>query len=150
MISNFERCQDMQILKVTALYLVWSQEICQDAPSCGQDDLVLYHCSFSAPGIMFPANIKHKVFWTLKILFFKGCSYIPETWGISHVFLRIFPDIIDVFSTPSLHWKKSEAQLTIGAVLAPSLRARRYQCSYGVHSFILGYRLQSLAYLINQ
>ena len=31
--------------------------------------------------------------------------------------------------------KKSEAQLTIGAVLAPSLRARRHQCSYGIDLF---------------
>ena len=30
-----------QILKVTALYVMWNPEICQDPPTCGQDDLVL-------------------------------------------------------------------------------------------------------------
>ena len=45
MISNFEMFQEIQnnqILKVTALYLMWNPEICQDPRSCGQDDLVLY------------------------------------------------------------------------------------------------------------
>ena len=32
----------MQILKVIALYVMWNPEICQDPPTCGQDDLVLF------------------------------------------------------------------------------------------------------------
>ena len=36
------KSKNKQILKVTALYLMWNPEICQDAPHRGQDDLVLY------------------------------------------------------------------------------------------------------------
>ena len=42
MISNFERFHKIQkkkqILKVRAFYFMWTQEICQDPPTC---DLVL-------------------------------------------------------------------------------------------------------------
>ena len=37
--------KNKQILKVTALYLMWNPGICQDAPSCGQDNLVLIMAS---------------------------------------------------------------------------------------------------------
>jgi len=33
--------KNKQILKVAALYVMWNPEICQDPPTCGQDDLVL-------------------------------------------------------------------------------------------------------------
>jgi hypothetical protein len=28
--------------KISAFYFMWNPEICQDPPTCGQDDLVLY------------------------------------------------------------------------------------------------------------
>ena len=33
--------KNKQILKVTALYVILNLEICQNPPTCGQDDLVL-------------------------------------------------------------------------------------------------------------
>ena len=39
---GFRKSKNMQILKVTALYVMWNPEICQDPPTCGQDDLVLW------------------------------------------------------------------------------------------------------------
>jgi hypothetical protein len=38
----FRKIKNKQILKVTALYVIWNPEICQDPTTCGQDDLVLY------------------------------------------------------------------------------------------------------------
>jgi hypothetical protein len=35
------KSENKQILKVTALYVIWNPEICQDPPTCSQDDLVL-------------------------------------------------------------------------------------------------------------
>ena len=40
-LKGFRKSKNKQILKVTALYVIWNQEICQDPPTCGQDDLVL-------------------------------------------------------------------------------------------------------------
>ena len=30
------------MLKISAFYFMWNPEICQDPPTCGQDDLVLF------------------------------------------------------------------------------------------------------------
>ena len=40
MFSNFERLQKI-INQAYAENFMWNPEICQDAPNCGQDDLVL-------------------------------------------------------------------------------------------------------------
>ena len=40
-LRGFRKSKNKQILKVTAIYFIWNPEICQDPPSCGQDDLVL-------------------------------------------------------------------------------------------------------------
>ena len=40
-LRSFRKLKDNQILKVTALYVIWNPEICRDPPTCGQDDLVL-------------------------------------------------------------------------------------------------------------
>ena len=40
-IQGYRKSENKQILKVTALYVIWNPEICQDPPTCGQDDLVL-------------------------------------------------------------------------------------------------------------
>jgi hypothetical protein len=53
MISNFETFQEIlkqEILKVTALYLTWNPEICQDAPNRWQDDLALLIAKSSSEG----------------------------------------------------------------------------------------------------
>ena len=39
---GFTKSKNKQILKVTALYVMWNPEICQDPSTCCQDDLVLY------------------------------------------------------------------------------------------------------------
>ena len=36
------KSKNKQILKVTALYVIWNPEIYQDFPTCGQDDPVLF------------------------------------------------------------------------------------------------------------
>ena len=41
--------ENMQILKVTAIYLMWNPEICQDPPTWSQDDLFLCLCTFLLP-----------------------------------------------------------------------------------------------------
>ena len=43
MSSNFERLQKI-INQAYAENFMWNLEICQDAPSCGQDNLVLMMC----------------------------------------------------------------------------------------------------------
>ena len=61
------KSKNKQILKVTALYLMWNQKISKDPPSCGQDDLVLWtkiSCSFEGYLIMPYLLISQKLFWT--------------------------------------------------------------------------------------
>jgi hypothetical protein len=45
MSSNFERFQEIQKRaeseSYSSLSVIWNPEICQDSPTCGQDDLVL-------------------------------------------------------------------------------------------------------------
>ena len=41
-LRGFRKSKNKQILKVTALYLMWNPEICQDSSSWGQDDLFLW------------------------------------------------------------------------------------------------------------
>ena len=44
MTSNFERFQEIKKLadyKGYSSHVIWNPEICQDPPTCGQDDLVL-------------------------------------------------------------------------------------------------------------
>ena len=37
-----EKSQIKHMLKISVFYFMWNPEICQDPPTCGQDDLVLY------------------------------------------------------------------------------------------------------------
>ena len=46
--ERFQETQNKQIQKVTALYLMWNSEICQDVPKRGQDDLILLMFLFSS------------------------------------------------------------------------------------------------------
>ena len=34
------------MLKISVVYFMWNPEICQDPPTCGQDDLVLFQKLF--------------------------------------------------------------------------------------------------------
>ena len=66
-LTGSRKSKNKQILKVTALYLMWNQKICKDPPSCGQDDLVLWtkiSCSFEGYLIMPYPLISQKLFWT--------------------------------------------------------------------------------------
>ena len=40
-LRRFRNSKNKQILKVTALYVIWNPEICPDPPTCGQHDVVL-------------------------------------------------------------------------------------------------------------
>ena len=37
------------MLKISAVYFMWNPEICQNTPSCGQNDLVLYKIEVWTP-----------------------------------------------------------------------------------------------------
>ena len=58
MTSNFEGFQEIKKLadsKGYSSHVIWNPEICQDSPTCGQDDLVL-----SPEVVVYYRNLKRK------------------------------------------------------------------------------------------
>jgi len=67
-LRGFRKSWNKQILKVTALYLMWNPEICQDAPNCDQDDAFLTLAPPSRYALNLKALIKlSKVSWTSQL-----------------------------------------------------------------------------------
>ena len=64
------------MLKISAVYFMWNPEICQDAPNCGLDDLVLSVSHLSTAVAWREKISKYFVFYK------KDQIILPMDWGI--------------------------------------------------------------------
>ena len=128
------------MLKISVVYFMWNQEICQDPPTCRQDDLVLYLIKLSINvNIMKHDLLDMKHFWKFYEVRSKKFFFITNSWIIRLYAVGV---LVLVFSWIAILWTKMNLKKNLTIMFYPgtSLLTCFFQlCGLLLHGLIMGW-----------